>query len=631
MSRRALDRLAARHGVTPSYRNMDGSRAVVPGGTLVRILQNLGLDVAAAESLRAQIEEAQSLAPPVLRKVEGARCFLPDWLSRRKAWGVTVQVYELRSRRNWGVGDFADLAEICPLAAGLGADFLGVNPLHALFSADPERCSPFSPSNRLFLNPLYVAPDRLPFLTPAPAELEAAARLRETDAVDYRAVAELKLSALRRAFAAWRASGDAPAPFAPSAFERFRQDGGEPLRRHGLFEALSARMAAEGHGAGWHGWPQEFQSPENPAVASFAAENADEASFHVWLQWIARIQLAQAAEAAKAAGMRIGLYLDFAVGEAPDGSATWSEPALFMPGMSVGAPPDMFTAAGQDWGLAPLSPAALARTDFARFRAILDALMASAGALRIDHAMALWQLFFVPGGGVPAEGAYVRYPIETTLRILAERSQTHEAVVIGEDLGNVPRGFRAVMAAANVLSYRILYFELRDGRFIPPGKYPKLALACLSTHDLPTWKGFWRGDDVELRLEHGLIDAEAAENQRAERASQRRNLVEALLECGALPPSARADAEAALRKPSAEPPLPLVLAAHRFIAKTPSLLAGVRLADMVGEERPTNLPGTVESYPNWRLKLPVAIEELAGLALFARIGAAVAEERPKKP
>ncbi|HEV7252973.1 MAG TPA: 4-alpha-glucanotransferase [Mesorhizobium sp.] len=631
MSRAALDRLAARHGVTPSYRNMDGSRALVPGETLTRILGNFGLDVRSAESLRAQLETAEDFTPPVLRKVEGARCFLPDWLGRKPAWGVTLQVYELRSRRNWGIGDFADLADVCPLVAQAGADFLGVNPLHALFGADPERCSPFSPSNRLFLNPLYVAPDRLPFFAPEPAEQDQAAWLRETGAVDYRAVAELKLSALRRAFEAWRAGDDAPAPFAPRTFERFRQDGGEPLRRHGLFEALSAHMAAQRHGAGWHGWPEEFRSPENPAVESFAAGKAEEVGFHIWLQWVAKIQLAQAAEAAKSAGMRIGLYLDFAVGEAPDGSATWSEPDLFMPGMSVGAPPDMFTAAGQDWGLAPLSPAALARTEFGRFRAILDALMGSAGALRIDHAMALWQLFFVPGGGVPAEGAYVRYPIETMLSMLAERSLAHEAVVIGEDLGNVPRGFRAVMAAANILSYRILYFEMREGRFIPPRKYPKLALACLSTHDLPTWKGFWRGDDVELRLEHGLIEASAAEAQRPERAMQRRNLIEVLLGCGALAESERAEAEAAQENPSAEPPVSLVLAAHRFVAKTPSLLAGVRLADMVGEERPTNLPGTVESYPNWRLKLPVGIEELSRLELFARIGEAVAEERPKSP
>jgi len=350
MSRAALDRLAARHGVTPSYRNMDGSRALVPGETLTRILENFGLDTRSAESLRAQLEAAEGLSPPVLRKVEGARCFLPDWLLREKAWGVTLQLYELRSRRNWGIGDFADLGEVCPLAAGAGADFLGVNPLHALFLADPQRCSPFSPSNRLFVNPLYIAPDRLPFFAPEPVELDRAARLRETDAVDYRAVAELKLAALRRAFAAWRASDDAPAPFAPKTFERFRRDGGEPLRRHGLFEALSARMAADRHGAGWHGWPEAFRSPENPAVQAFARENADEVGFHIWLQWIAKIQLAQAAEAAKAAGMRIGLYLDFAVGEAPDGSATWSEPDLFMPGMSIGAPPDMFTANGQDPG-----------------------------------------------------------------------------------------------------------------------------------------------------------------------------------------------------------------------------------------------------------------------------------------
>lgn len=630
MSLSPLDELARRYGIALSYHGLDGQPYLVPEETKEGILSALGIDITTEDAVAESLAEAAGLEPAVMRAAPGTRCYLPDWLEREPAWGISLQLYELRSRRNWGIGDFADLAAFCEIAGAAGADFVGTNPLHALFTAEPQRCSPFSPSNRLFLNVLYIAVDQVPGYAASLVDPDEIRRLRETDLVDYDGVARLKLGVLRRLWPLWPDSPDQPEPYSRAEFNRFHEQGGKPLRLHAIFGTLSAHMAAAGHGAGWRGWPTPYQHIDSAEVAAFAAEHADEVEFHIWLQWLARVQLAQAAEAAKNAGLRIGLYLDFAVGEVPDGSASWSDREIAVRGMSIGAPPDYFSANGQDWGLAPPSPRALARADCALYRRTMDAAMQDAGALRIDHAMALWRLFFVPEGGVPADGAYVHYTIEALLAVLAECSNAHRTVLIGEDLGVVPEGFREVMAEIGILSYRLLYFEQDGGGFIAPENYPRLALACLSTHDLPTLKGWWRGDDIDLRREHGLIDQAAAAAQFSDRREKRVALVRALVSAGALARDEEMAALAAAAKQDRELPGALAIAAHRFVAKTPSLLVGVRLADLTGEEKPTNLPGTVDAYPNWRPKSSVPLEGLAGTALFRVITQAVAEERPKR-
>lgn len=621
-----LDRLAERNGIALEHWTMEGVLKRIPDGAKLKLLAALGVDA----STDAAIDRALAVEAPALAYLPegGIRCFLPGWLEEGRAWGVSLMLYELRSGRDWGIGDFADLAGFGRTAAAAGADFVGVNPLHALFLAAPERASPFSPSSRLFLNPLYIAVDRLPCGEPTAAEAAEIAKLREGDLVNYAAVARLKLGALRRVFAAWQGNG--ADGLAPADFEAFRREKGEALARHTLFEALSAHMVSRGHGAGWLEWQAEFRSPESAAVTRFAEENPEEVRFHAWLQWIAAKQLDEAAGAAKAAGMRIGIYLDFAVGEAPDGSATWSRPELTVPGMTIGAPPDMFTTDGQDWNLAPPNPAAMAREDFATFRATMEALTGAAGALRIDHVMALQQLFLVPGDGRPADGAYIRYPMGTLLALLAEASNRHGTVVIGEDLGIVPTGFREVMAAASILSYRILYFERGPDYFLDPKYYPRLALACLSTHDLPTWKGWWLGSDIALRLGAGLVDAAAAERQRGERAEERRLLVKAMGDAGLIDEALWEAARAAMREPEAETPAALLVAAHRMIARTPSLLACARLADMAGETGQTNLPGTVDTFPNWRPRLKTPIEAVGASPLFRAVAEAFAAERPRR-
>lgn len=618
----ALDDLARRYGIALTHKAIDGTEFRISKATERHVLSALGVRAGTAAEVAQSLREASGVEPPVLRATEGRKCFLPEWLAENRAWGITVQLYELRSRRNWGIGDFADLAAFCEIAAGAGADFVGTNPLHALFMADPGRCSPFSPSSRLFLNPLYIAVDKVPGHVKTAGEADAVRALVDLPMVDYEGVAALKLTALRRL---WRQRE------ASAAFEDFRKAGGEALRQHALFEALSQHMTKEGHGAGWLTWPAEFRDPEGAAVAQFARVNADELDFHMWLQWLAASQLQAAKAAARAAGLRIGLYLDLAVGDVPDGSARWSERTIFVPEVSIGAPPDFFTAGGQDWGLSPLSPQVHARTGCAPYRRMLDAAMRHAGALRIDHVMSLWQLFFVPNGRSPADGAYVRYPVEMLLCALADASVEHRALVVGEDLGNVPEGFREVMEEAQVLSYRILYFEQKDGRFVAAADYPRLALACLSTHDLPTFQGWWRGDDVRLREQHGLIEREAAAAQSAERAGLRNALVRTLLASRALATRDLVAVQEPAPGARSAVPASLVVAAHRFVARTPSLLMGVRLADLAGESRPTNLPGTVDSYPNWRPKCPVALEEFPRHPLFRAITGAVAAERPKRP
>jgi 4-alpha-glucanotransferase len=629
MNTNALDDLAKLHGIGLRHNSPDGEELTISDDTKRAILKALQVPCGSENEIKESLKAAEGLKPPVMRAAPGHVCALPEWLEDHPAWGIFLQLYELRSARNWGIGDFADLKTISQTVAQAGAEFLGVNPLHALFLSDPTRNSPFSPSNRLFLNPLYIAVDEVPGFASGDAGQAAIDALRQSDAVDYAGVTKLKIDALRQIWERWQSSWPTEAPYGRDAFEGFREEGGEAMRGHALFEALSAAMVADGHGAGWTDWPEALQTIGSPEVQAFAEREQNSVSFFVWLQWLADVQLAQAAKAAKDAGMRIGLYLDFAVGEAPDGSATWSNPDLALPGMTIGAPPDFFTAEGQEWGLAPPSPTAMRRTEFGQYRSTMQALTRHAGALRIDHAMALWQLFLVPESGKPADGAYLHYPIEEMLGILTEVSQANGTVVIGEDLGYVPEGFRDVMQDSQILSYRILYFEQNEDGFVAPADYPRLALSCLSTHDLPTLRGWWEGNDVDLRLEHGLIDEDAASQQHEERKQGRQELIEALAQAGVLDDDDRAQAERAAGDDESPLPNVLMVAAHRLIARTASLLAAVRLADLTGEDRPTNLPGTVDSYPNWQLKNSVPIEELADLPLFQSICAAVAAERPK--
>ena len=572
----SLAPLARHHGLTLSYDDR-----MVRDDTLRLILDGLRQDPDGPPT---------GPAAPLKMKIPDITCPLPA-----RGWGLFCQLYELRSARNWGIGDFADLSVLAGIAGRAGADFLGINPVHALFTAAPDRCSPFSPSNRRFLNPLYIAPDLLGCDRPDD--------LPDGDLVDYASVARAKLAALRTAF---DGSEDDP------DFDAFQATEGRALHLHALYETISHDRG----GAGWTDWPEALHDPEGDAAQAVGRDRADDVAFHAWLQWVARTQLHAAQEAATQAGMRLGLYLDLAVGEAQDGSATWSGTAAALPGLDVGAPPDVFSEQGQNWHLAAPNPARLREAGFAPFRAMIEAQLRDAGALRVDHAMALWQLFLIPSGRPASEGTHLRYPFTDMLRVVAEEARRAGATVIGEDLGFVPDGFRDAMEAANVLSYRIVYFEQSDDGFTPAPAYPETALACLSTHDLPPLAAWWRGEDIDLREAHGLVSPEASAQHRDHREWERVELTRAF---GL--PARVADADT----------LPDAVrdAAHAFVAATPSRLVAARLADLVGPDRPTNLPGVTDAYPNWRPRGTVPLEALEDHPTFRATCAALAARRPR--
>ena len=588
--------LARENGIDPRRPSADGTTAKVSEANLRKMLGALNVEL-------AEFTETQSTSA----------CYLPGGIAARPAWGISLQLYELRSERNWGIGDFADLWQFCEIAGNLGADFIGLSPLHAGFSADPERCSPYEPSNRRYLNPIYLAVDEIGGFMRSPDLEQRLLAVRASPLVDYKAVMETKIAALRRI---WRAESGA----ANIAFAGFVAGRGEDLHRHALFEVISDVMAGLGHGAGWKGWPTEYQSPHGPQVKTFEAEHRDEISFRKWLQWLAHVQLSEAKERANQAGMRVGLYLDLAVGEALDGSATWSEPEIYVAGAAIGNPPEPFASDGQDWRLAALLPSAITEGDRSPFHKLLAASMQYAGAMRIDHAAALARLFLVPTDGVPADGAYVSYPTEDMLRVLAQVSTQHRCIVIGEDLGNVADGLREDLLGADILSYRILSYERTASGFILPDGYPQLALACVSTHDHQTFKGWWRGADIDMRLEHGLVSPDMTESHVAERHIEREELVRAFEAADAVHNTCRKEEDLESE---------LAIAAYRFVAKTPSMLVAVRLADLTDEPAPTNIPGTSNSYPNWKPKLSVSIETIAKLPFVGELVDMMNKARPR--
>jgi len=580
-----LDLLAEKHGISltrPSPQNVD---VPITDTTKQKLLAALGVMIDGSD---------QSTAPqaPVRshRKKNIPKSFLPEFLDRHRVWGGSLQLYELRSKRNWGIGDFEDLTEMVSFAGSLGADFIGLNPLHAPFLSDPDRCSPYEPSNRQMINPLYIAVDKVDGFETNPDLETRLQELRSTDLVDYVRVAETKLTVLRDLWTKWRSANRVSK--ASRDFHTFAKARGEHLRRHALFETLSALMLARGLGTGWTSWPEELQRHDSAEVAAIAEEHADTVDFHMWLQWLAHQQLTRAANFARDADLRVGLYFDLAVGEAIDGSATWSDRDVYISAATVGSPPDPFAPQGQDWHLAAIHPAKIAFGKNSPYLRVVASAMRYAGAIRIDHAAALRRLFLVPVDGGPEEGAYVDYPQDKLLRILASASTKYRCLVVGEDLGLLPNGLQDDLTEARILSYRILSYEREQDGFKPASSYPRLSLACISTHDHQTLAGWWRGADIRARSEHGIVPPDMTEEHLQERRHERKDLKLALERALTHPPERLPAASANEEKLN-----PLVLSAHRFIAKSSSLLAAVRLADMTGEKRPTNIPGTSDTYP----------------------------------
>lgn len=566
-----------------------------------------------------------------------SQCYRPTVIDDGgRLWGVSVQLYGVRSRRNWGMGDFTDLTALATLLGRLGAALIGVNPLHALYPHDPEHCSPYSPSSRQFLNVLYIDVEAVPefaecaevqaiVATPAfQARLDA---LRAASLVDYAGVAAAKLPLLERLYAHFRAHHLARNTARAAEFRRFVAEGGVDLYRFALYEALQARFHAQDAKLwGWPAWPEDWRDPQNPQVVAWAQANAEQVECRLYLQWLARTQLEQAAQAARASGMAVGLYLDLAVGVDRGGAETWMHRNRYALDASVGAPPDDFNLHGQDWGLPPLSPHRLRDAAYAPFIGTLRANMAAAGALRIDHVMALMRLYWVPPGLRADQGVYVAYPLEDLVGIVALESQRARCLVVGEDLGTVPDAMRAAMQECAILAYRLFYFEKHwegDHRYKAPREIGAGALVAASTHDLPTLCGFWRGRDLEWRTRLNLFPSESLrEAQILSRAQDRARLLWALHCEGLLPEGVSLD-------PAQVPEMThaLRLAVHRYLARSAAPVLLVQAEDILGEEEQANLPGTVAEHPNWRRKLSLTLEDWATDARILETARALSAER----
>jgi len=548
--------------------------------------------------------------------VTPGRCFEPAALaSGEKFWGVAVQLYTLRSRDNWGIGDFSDLEFVVRHAAMHGAAFIGLNPLHALFPANPQHFSPYSPSTRHFLNVLYIVVPRVPeFAECAEAQrrvddasfVSELQRLRAADSVDYAGVARAKLPLLRLVYEHFVREHLGRGTPRALAFLAFQEQRGEALRLHALHDAIDGHLRVQEACDywGWPVWPEELRHPQQPGVQAFAATHAESVRFHAWLQWVADEQLAGVQRLASELGMPIGLYGDYAVGVNPSGSETWSNQSVYRMGAGVGAPPDPLALKGQDWGIPPQDPYALISARFAPFRNLIAANMRHFGALRLDHVMALFRQWWVPVGLGATEGGYVHYPLDDLMSVLALESERGRCLVVGEDLGTVPDEMRRAMAEFAVYHYKVLLFEKEiDGSFRRPEQYVRRAIATVTTHDLPTLRGYWEGRDLALRDRLHLFPGEEIRRQVLDERVRDRLQLLAALEAAGLRPAAAQGGDVAFGDD-------LARAIQLYLAKSASALAVLQIEDLIGMSDPVNVPGTSAEHANWQRKITATIEDV---------------------
>ncbi len=608
MSQRPLlHALAERVGILPGHHSaLDGRYVETRDGTRVALLAALGFDASTEATAEEELTrlEAQAADAGGMAEAPASRC-VSAWerLGPSGGFGFCVNLYSLRSSRNLGFGNLADLSLLVRLAGAEGAAFVGVNPLHAL---PPGGVCPYLPSSRLFRHPLYLDPTAIPELVHTPeagrrlegeAFREERERLRSSEQLDVVAVGALLETILSPLHASFRRG--VCGSERTRAFERYRHEQGPALANHALFEALGDFFERGGMGRDWRRWPAPFRSPGSSEARKFGEEHAAEVERHAWIQFELDRQLGEVADEARRAGLSLGLYTDLALGSDPAGSDAWSFPESFVSGVRVGAPPDAFSPEGQEWGFPPLDPGALPQDGYAFFTHLLRAGFRHAGALRIDHAMCLERLFWIPEGRPPSEGAYVRYPRDALLGVLVRESLRHGAAVIAEDLGTVPEGFGHALAERGILSSRVALFERDDLGFRPSGEYPRETLVTANTHDLPPLAAL--AGDSDLRLRHSvghLPDDAALEAAQVERARDREQLDD------------RLRSEGFLREGEVRP-TDRAAALTAFLCATPACLVGVSLDDLALEIEPVNLPGVPpERHPSWRRRVRRPLETL---------------------
>lgn len=560
----------------------------------------------------------------------------PALVQGKKLWGPSIQLYTLRTQHNWGMGDFGDLKQLVADIASRGGDFVGLNPIHSLFPANPEGASPYSPSSRRWLNILYIDVSSVPeFALSAEAQQQVGSqdfqqrlqKVRETHWVNYTEVAELKMSVLPLLFNEFKRRHLDNNTDRARAFLAFVEQGGESLVHQAAFDALHTDLHAQDNQVwGWPVFPEKYRHFDNAAVQKYIEEHRERVHLYMYLQWVADTQINEVQALADEKGMAVGLYRDLAVGVADSGAETWADNGSLVLDASIGAPPDVLGPLGQNWGLPPLNPQTLHATAYDAYIKLLRANMKHCGALRIDHVLGLLRLWWIPKGENATQGAYIYYPVKDMLAILALESHRHQCSVIGEDLGTVPDEIVALLRDAGVHSYKVFFFETskEDGGFISPTHYADQSMAALCTHDMPTLRGFWHCDDLKMGREIGLYPDEAQLQELfTDRLKCKQGILNSVDWHGYLPAGIGRDAQLV--------PMDSYLseALQLHVAAGSSALLSVQLEDWLEMDKPVNIPGTVNEYPNWRRKLSMNLDEIFARDDVNRIATKLTQIRAK--
>lgn len=547
--------------------------------------------------------------------VQPQTVYQPPVLNEKKAWGINVQLYSLRSERNWGIGDFGDLRYLIESAVKFGADFIGINPLHLLYPSVPDWASPYSASSRRWLNYIYIDIEALPEFKLSKivqqwfaAQQEQIAHLRQTELVDYEKVSRLKLEALEQLFDFFNRSKSKNIIERRTQFTQFVKEQGEPLLWQGLFNVLDCQehdhFPEDENQIGWLGWREEWQILTAKKRNELLTKHHNKIMFYAWLQWIAEQQLKELDLLCQQVNMQLGIYGDLAVQSSRGSVDVWSDPELYCVNASVGAPPDPLGPVGQNWNLPPYNPSMLKARGFQPFIDLLRANMQHFGVLRIDHVMGLFRLWLIPEGKTAVDGLYVHYPFNALMAILAIESQRNQCAVIGEDLGTVSDEVRAKLTELQIFSYFVLYFEQRGHEYPKAEEYPVNAFATIGTHDVPSLQSFWHCRDLQLFGELNVLSGDFLRQKYDQRVVDKQALLNTLHRDQYLPPDYHGDALSMAMHDH------LNQVIHRYLAASRSKLIGVQLENLLGQEVSFNLPGTSSEYPNWRKKLARPLEQI---------------------
>ncbi|MRI31889.1 4-alpha-glucanotransferase [Endozoicomonas sp. OPT23] len=556
----------------------------------------------------------RTLSADTLVIVTPETCYEPGELTQgTKIWGSSVQLYTIRTEHDWGMGDFSSLKYLATELAAQGAHIVGLNPIHSLYPANPHHCSPYSPSSRNFINPLYLDVTAIADFQECEAAQkkfkdkgfqELLSQARAEEFVDYGLVAHLKYQLLEVLFEHFTTHHLEPESARAKEFKKYCASRGDSLKRHALYEAIYAHYKAiDFNNWGWPCWEELFQQHDSNAVNEFASQNQHQITYYMYLQWLSELQLAEAQQAALEAGMLVGIYRDLAVGVDSGGSDVWSNPDVYCLNAGAGAPPDAVAPQGQNWGLPPFNPATLKQQKYAPFIEMVRANMSHCGALRIDHVMGLLRLWWCPQGKTADFGAYVYYPLDDLLGIIKLESLRHKCLVFGEDLGTVPPEIKKALPPARFYSNEVVLFECLGDYFTRPESFKSVALTCVSNHDIPTFKAWWECLDLNLRHQLDIYDSNKTESEKVNRHKEKTALLRTMIEAGEAPWGMNPNDIHTMTFSR-----DLFEKLHYFLARTSSRIISIQLEDILEVETPVNIPGTSDEYPNWRRKLTSNLE-----------------------